>query len=322
MLGGEPILSADGERAGGRQGRPSYVTSAGSGPSVGKHLLMAYLPPRCRVEGSSLLVEYMGEQYPVTVARATHAAVRPGERADQELRRVMDILVCVKRVPTVGGKIAVTAGRAGDRHPGVRVLDQPARGVRGRGGGADHRAGRRLGLRADPRSRRRRSSSCATRCVALGARRAVLLETDGREFGPIATAGRHRRRGPGASATTWSLAAATRRPTPATTRSASGSRTSSAGRSPPGSEPVPYRTAPWSARREYRGRGGGVLAAAARRGHASRRASTCPATRRCPGGCAKRAQVDRSSPEWAAEGLRKSAPPGARVEQAPGRGAG
>ena len=53
------------------KGRPSYVTSAGSGPSVGKHLLMAYLPAAEAVEGNSLLVEYMGEQYPVTVARAS-----------------------------------------------------------------------------------------------------------------------------------------------------------------------------------------------------------------------------------------------------------
>ena len=70
MLGGEPILSLAGERLVDAKGRPSYVTSAGSGPSVGKHLLMAYLPADLAVEGSSLLVEYMGEQYPVTVAVA------------------------------------------------------------------------------------------------------------------------------------------------------------------------------------------------------------------------------------------------------------
>ena len=62
---------ARGERLVDAKGRPSYVTSAGSGPSVGKHLLMAYLPADHAVEGSSLLVEYMGEQYPVTVARAS-----------------------------------------------------------------------------------------------------------------------------------------------------------------------------------------------------------------------------------------------------------
>ena len=37
MLGGEPVLSASGERLVDAKGRPSYVTSAGSGPSVGKH---------------------------------------------------------------------------------------------------------------------------------------------------------------------------------------------------------------------------------------------------------------------------------------------
>jgi glycine cleavage system aminomethyltransferase T/glycine/D-amino acid oxidase-like deaminating enzyme len=71
MLGGEPILSLSGERLVDAKGRPSYVTSAGAGPSVGKHLLMAYLPAPVAVEGTSLLVEYMGEQYPVTVARAS-----------------------------------------------------------------------------------------------------------------------------------------------------------------------------------------------------------------------------------------------------------
>jgi len=70
MLGGEPILSPSGERLVDAKRRPSYVTSAGSGPSVGRHLLMAYLPAEVAVEGNSLLVEYMGEPYPVTVAVA------------------------------------------------------------------------------------------------------------------------------------------------------------------------------------------------------------------------------------------------------------
>ena len=70
MLGGEPILSAGGERLVDADGRPSYVTSAGAGPSVGKHLLMAYLPPDQAREGNHLAVEYVGEQYPVTVAVA------------------------------------------------------------------------------------------------------------------------------------------------------------------------------------------------------------------------------------------------------------
>jgi glycine cleavage system aminomethyltransferase T len=44
------------------------VTSAGAGPSLGKHILLAYLPPERANVGEELLVEYLGEQYPVTVA--------------------------------------------------------------------------------------------------------------------------------------------------------------------------------------------------------------------------------------------------------------
>ncbi len=70
MLGGEPILTADGEPITDGKGRRSYVTSAGAGPSIGKHILMSYLPPEHAQEGEQLLVEYMGEHYPVTVAVA------------------------------------------------------------------------------------------------------------------------------------------------------------------------------------------------------------------------------------------------------------
>jgi glycine cleavage system aminomethyltransferase T len=66
-IGREPILAADGSRLVDAHGRGSYVTSAGSGPSVGKHVLMSYLPPEAAVEGNKLLVQYMGERYPVTV---------------------------------------------------------------------------------------------------------------------------------------------------------------------------------------------------------------------------------------------------------------
>jgi glycine cleavage system aminomethyltransferase T/glycine/D-amino acid oxidase-like deaminating enzyme len=67
MLGNEPVLDADGEVLVDDEGRESYVTSAGTGPSVGKHLLMAYLPEEYAEEGKQLQVEYMGDQYPVTV---------------------------------------------------------------------------------------------------------------------------------------------------------------------------------------------------------------------------------------------------------------
>jgi glycine cleavage system aminomethyltransferase T len=68
MMGREPVLSAQGERLVDRHGRGSYVTSAGSGPSVGKTILMSFLPPEQAKVGTRLAVEYFGEQYPVTVA--------------------------------------------------------------------------------------------------------------------------------------------------------------------------------------------------------------------------------------------------------------
>jgi glycine cleavage system aminomethyltransferase T/glycine/D-amino acid oxidase-like deaminating enzyme len=70
MLGREPILTRDGAPLVDARGRRSYVTSAGSGPSVGKHLLMSYLPPEHAHVGAALAVEYFDERYPVTVAVA------------------------------------------------------------------------------------------------------------------------------------------------------------------------------------------------------------------------------------------------------------
>jgi glycine cleavage system aminomethyltransferase T/glycine/D-amino acid oxidase-like deaminating enzyme len=67
MMGGEPILTIDGEAITDAKGRRSYVTSAGSGPSIGKYILMGYLPPEHATVGNQLKVQYMGELYPVTV---------------------------------------------------------------------------------------------------------------------------------------------------------------------------------------------------------------------------------------------------------------
>ncbi|GJM30618.1 MAG: glycine cleavage system protein T [Cyclobacteriaceae bacterium] len=67
MQGNEPILNIAGEVIVDAHNRPSYVTSAGAGPSVGKYLLLAFLPPPYDIVGTKLFVYYMGEQYPVTV---------------------------------------------------------------------------------------------------------------------------------------------------------------------------------------------------------------------------------------------------------------
>jgi electron transfer flavoprotein beta subunit len=98
----------------------------------------------------------------------------------------MEILVCVKRVPTVGGKIAVTEdGQEVDTRmsgfsvsPHEECAVEEAVRITERAGGTVTVA--TLGPEAAIEQLRG--------ALALGAGRAVLLETDGREFGPIATA--------------------------------------------------------------------------------------------------------------------------------------
>ena len=67
MLGGEPILTREGMTLTDGHGHHPYVTSAGSAPSLGKHVLLAYLPPDQATIGNQLAVSYMEELYPVTV---------------------------------------------------------------------------------------------------------------------------------------------------------------------------------------------------------------------------------------------------------------
>jgi glycine cleavage system aminomethyltransferase T/glycine/D-amino acid oxidase-like deaminating enzyme len=66
-LGREPVTLRDGTPLTDAHGRRSYVTSTGAGPSVGKHIVMAYLPPEHAVAGEQLAVEYMTELLPATV---------------------------------------------------------------------------------------------------------------------------------------------------------------------------------------------------------------------------------------------------------------
>ena len=66
--GNEPILTLDGDRIVDSHGRVSRVTTAGPGPSVGRYLLMAYLPSELAVPGTDLQVMYMNELFPVRVA--------------------------------------------------------------------------------------------------------------------------------------------------------------------------------------------------------------------------------------------------------------
>ena len=77
MLGREPVLSPRGTPLVDAQGRRSYVTSAGAGPSIGKHLLMSYLPP----EHANV-----GER----AARRVPGRAVPGHRRDRDSTPVFD----------------------------------------------------------------------------------------------------------------------------------------------------------------------------------------------------------------------------------------
>ncbi|HYM49455.1 MAG TPA: FAD-dependent oxidoreductase [Candidatus Limnocylindrales bacterium] len=68
MQGREPVTTRNGKPLVDRHGRRSYLTSAGSGPSIGKTILMSYLPPEQAKVGTKLCIEYFGEEYPATVA--------------------------------------------------------------------------------------------------------------------------------------------------------------------------------------------------------------------------------------------------------------
>ena len=105
-LGREPITLRDGTPLTDAKGRRSYVTSAGAGPSLGKYILMAYLPPEQAVEGSR------------RARGRVHERALPGHRRrrrrDRALRSrecedpLVKVLVCVKRVPMTGGRIVLT----------------------------------------------------------------------------------------------------------------------------------------------------------------------------------------------------------------------
>ena len=98
----------------------------------------------------------------------------------------MEILVCVKRVPMVGGKIVVTAdGQDVDtRMSGFTVSPHEECAVEEAVRLAERHGGGVTVLTLGPPE----AADQLRDMLALGASRAVLLETDGREWGPIATA--------------------------------------------------------------------------------------------------------------------------------------
>ena len=116
MLGGEPILTRDGGTLTDGHGHHPYVTTAGSAPSLGKHVLLAYLPPAEATDRQPARGLLHGGALPGhrRLGRQ-HAAARPGERADPLMSNV---LVCIKRVPDLGGEITADRRRHGRRRLG------------------------------------------------------------------------------------------------------------------------------------------------------------------------------------------------------------
>ncbi len=81
MQGGEPVTTRDDTILVDARGRRSFVTSAGSAPTLGRHLLTAYLPMEHARVGAPLAVQYFGVSYPVTVlAVGSGPLVEPSPR--------------------------------------------------------------------------------------------------------------------------------------------------------------------------------------------------------------------------------------------------
>jgi electron transfer flavoprotein beta subunit len=98
----------------------------------------------------------------------------------------MDILVCVKRVPMVGGKVVITAdGQDVDtRMSGFTVSPHEECAVEEAVQITEREGGTVTVLTLGPPE----AADQLRDMLSLGAHRGVLLETDGREWGPVATA--------------------------------------------------------------------------------------------------------------------------------------
>ncbi len=182
MLGGEPILTRDGGTLTDGHGHHPYVTSAGSAPSLGKHLLLAYLPPdRARV-GNELAVSYMEERYPVTVVSADATPALDPENARRGEGADVRVLVCVKRIPDVAGEVMLTAdAQAVDaRFVGHTVSNHESSAVELAIRVADATGGSVSLLSVGPAE----STEQLRHMLGLGCHAATLVEADPTALGP------------------------------------------------------------------------------------------------------------------------------------------
>ena len=75
-VGHWPILDTEtGEVLIDGEGRRSYATSVEYGPSLGKNIILAYIPQDQAVEGATFRMEYFCESYPVKLEAAGYRAL-------------------------------------------------------------------------------------------------------------------------------------------------------------------------------------------------------------------------------------------------------
>ena len=184
-LGREPITLRDGDAA-----RPTPRAAAPTSrapapaPSLGKYILMAYLPPEHAVEGSSeLAVEYMNERFPVTVdVVGARADLRPREREDpaREDPRLRQARADDRRQDRPHRR------RAGDRdaHLGFTISPHEECGVEEAVRLVEAHGGESVVLTLGPPEAEEQLRDA----MAIGIDRAILLVTDGEEWDPQATA--------------------------------------------------------------------------------------------------------------------------------------
>ena len=183
MLGREPVVTRDGAPIVDAKGRRSFVTSAGAGPSVGKHILMAYLPPEHAREGARARRRVHGRAVPRHGRRRRlDPDLRPGEHPHP----LMNVLVCVKRVPITGGKIVLTGDERAieTRHLGFTISPHEECGVEEAVRIVERHGGSSTVLTLGPAEAEEQLRDT----LALGADRAIHLVTDGSDWDPEATA--------------------------------------------------------------------------------------------------------------------------------------